>query len=149
MLGCKKGKMGRPSKIKDINFEQVKKMASYGLTDKQMADCLDISEVTLNSYKNNPEFLKSLKEGKAISDEKVERSLFDRACGYEHPEEKVFCSEGCIVTHQTTKKYPPDPVAAIFWLKNRKPEQWRDKQEIDMNLKTFEHFKNEKEKFAK
>ena len=118
--------MGRPSKIKNIDFEQIKKLAAYGMTDKQLADVLNISEVTLNSYKNNPEFLKSLKAGKQISDERVERSLFERACGYEHPEDKIFCNDGQIIVEPTIKHYPPDTTACIFWLKNRKKTEWRD-----------------------
>ena len=118
--------MARPSKIKDINFEQVKKLAAYGMTDKQIADILNIVESTLNLYKKNPEFSESLKAGKQISDEQVERSLYQRACGYEHPEDKIFCHEGNIIVKPTIKHYPPDTIACIFWLKNRKKKEWRD-----------------------
>lgn len=122
---------GRPTKYGSIDIEQVKRLAELGLTDKQMAYALSISEATLNTYKEKPEFLESLKQGKAISDERVERSLFDRATGYSHPEDKMFCHNGIVIVEPTTKHYPPDTTAAIFWLKNRKPKEWRDKQEME------------------
>ena len=124
-------KKGRPSK-----FEQVKdmlfKMATYGMTDKQMADVVGVTEQTINNWKlSNKEFFESLKSEKAIADAKVERSLFERATGYSHAEDKIFNDNGTPLVVPTTKHYPPDTTAAIFWLKNRKPKEWRDKQDIE------------------
>ena len=62
-------------------------------------------------------------------DKQVERALFERACGYKHPEDKIFCHEGEITIQPTIKHYPPDPVSMIFWLKNRQKDKWRDKVE--------------------
>ena len=76
--------------------------------------------------------MESLKRGKEVSDKEVEVSLFKRACGYEHQSEEIFCSKTGEVTRvPTIKRYPPDTLAAIFWLKNRKPDQWREKQEVE------------------
>jgi hypothetical protein len=89
---------------------------------------------TLNHWKDaHPEFLHSLKQGKEVADAQVEKSLYERALGYSHPEVKVFNNAGEIITYEVTKHYPPDPTSMIFWLKNRRPEQWRDKQEHDHN----------------
>ena len=122
---------GRPSK-----FEQVKdmlyKMASYGMTDKQMADVVGVSEQTVNNWKlKDPNFLESLKAEKEIADARVERSLFERATGYSHAEDKIFNDNGTPLVVPTVKHYAPDTTAAIFWLKNRKPREWRDKQDIE------------------
>lgn len=127
-----KKKVGRPSKIDTINLEQVMKFATLGIKEEHIAYVLDISEVTLNAYKKKyPEFLKSLKDGKLISDERVERSLFERATGYDCPEDKIFLTKfGTIKTVRTIKHYPPDTIACIYWLKNRKPKEWRDKIEV-------------------
>lgn len=124
-----------------------------GSTDDQVADEIGISIVTLNTWKKKyPDFLKSLKETKGVADQLVESSLFQRATGYWHPEEKVFCYMGQIVTHTVMKHYPPDTTAAIFWLKNRQPDLWREKLEIsdsnesnrkniaETTIKTFEEF---------
>lgn len=97
-----------------------------------MSDVLGVTEATWNNWKKaHPDFLESLKRGKAESNLTVAKSLYHRAVGYSHPEEKVFCHNGEIITYQTTKHYPPSEVAMIFWLKNRDPENWRDKQDIE------------------
>ena len=70
-----------------------------------------------------------LRSGKEVSDERVERSLFARANGYEHDEVDIRVVSGEIVQTPIRKYYPPDTTAAIFWLKNRRPDLWRDKVE--------------------
>lgn len=130
----KKAKAGQPTKYKKSYNEQAAKLCALGATDPQLADFFGVCDKTIDNWKtNHPEFLRALKESKAILDNKVVRSLFERAKGYSHPEEKVFCNNGEITTHETTKHYPPESTAMIFWLKNRQPEKWRDRQEIDLN----------------
>jgi hypothetical protein len=124
--------MARPSKFKDEYQTLCKKLAEFGLTDKQMASALDITEQTFNNWKiSHPEFFESLKKGKDFSDAKVERSLYERATGYEHYEDKIFNDNGSPMVVPTIKRYPPSDTALIFWLKNRQPGKWRDKQEIE------------------
>jgi hypothetical protein len=77
-----------------------------------------------------------------IRDEEVERSLFMRAIGYSHPEEKVFCHQGEIIKETVMKHYPPDTAAVQFWLKNKQPEKW-----ADTKTKTEIEFFAEKTKF--
>jgi hypothetical protein len=125
-------KVGRPTKFFPQYVEQAKVLASKGFTDLDLADAFMVSEVTINAWKKEfPEFLKSLTAGKEMIDDNVEKSLLQSAMGYIHPEEKVFCSEGQIITHQTVKHYPPNAGAAKLWLTNRRPDQWREKHEID------------------
>ena len=82
--------------------------------------------------KNNyPEFRQALKVSKDQADDRVERSLYERATGYERDEIDIRVVNGEIVKTPIRKFYPPDTTAAIFWLKNRKPAQWRDKQDIE------------------
>jgi len=71
-----------------------------------------------------------LKRGKDKADTNVIESLYRRAIGYSHPEDKIFNNNGKALIVPTTKHYAPDTTAAIFWLKNRRPEEWRDRQEI-------------------
>ena len=119
---------GRPTKFKKEYEDQVKKLAALGATDAQMADFFKVTEQTFNNWKTkHPSFFESLKQAKALCDERVERSLFERATGYSHHEDKIFNNAGQPMIVPTIKHYPPDTVAAIFWLKNRKPEEWRDK----------------------
>ena len=129
----KKHPGGRPSKLTPQLAVKIFFMARRGFTDLEIAEVLDLTEQTINNWKKIPEFFEALKENKAEADELVELSLFERAVGYSHPEEKVFQYEGEIITHETIKHYPPEPVACFFWLKNRKPKEWRDRIEHAVN----------------
>lgn len=121
---------GRPTKYKPEYADQARKLALLGATDKDIADFFGVSEQTVNAWKKvNPEFLESLKGGKDELDAKVVRSLFQRATGYSHPEDKIFNNGGEEMIVHTTKHYPPDATSMIFWLKNRQPDDWRDKQD--------------------
>lgn len=123
---------GRPSKFKPEFVEQAQKLAALGATDRDIADFFKVSEATLNRWKQTvPEFCESLKVGKGPADERVEQSLYRRAVGYTFDSEKVFQFQGEIVRAKTVEHVPPDTTAAIFWLKNRKPQEWRDKQEVE------------------
>ncbi len=122
--------VGRPSKKGDIDLQQLYRMAAAGLTDAQMAQVLGISKASLNNYKKDPSLWDALEKGKKISDSRVVRSLFERATGYEHDAEEIKVIGTEVVRVPVIKHYPPDPTAMIFWLKNRKPEEWRDKHEF-------------------
>ena len=103
-----------------------------GVTDKQLAEFFGVCEATINNWKHDhPSFLESLNRSKAQADAMVAQSLFKRATGYVHPETKIATRDGQITdTLDVEKHYAPDPTAAIFWLKNRQPEIWRDKKEM-------------------
>lgn len=120
--------MARPSKFKVEYVEQARKLCKLGATDRELAAFFEVSEKTLNNWKlESGEFLQALKSGKDEADDRVERSLFARAIGYEHDDVDIRVIEGRIVETSITKRYPPDTTAAIFWLKNRRKDEWRDK----------------------
>ena len=122
----KKGR-GRPSKFDGIDQKQAEMLARKGWTDEEMSAFFHVTRRTWDNWKKtHAEFFRTIKDWKAEADEKVEKSLYERACGYSHPEEKIFCSEGRIIRAETRKRYPPDTAAAFIWLKNRKPKEWRD-----------------------
>jgi transcriptional regulator with XRE-family HTH domain len=126
--------MAGKSRFNQALKEKMLELYRKGKTDKQIAEIIGVSDRTINNWKRAfPTFLQALKESKQIADDLVEASLFSRAVGYSHPEEKVFCNEGQIVTHDTIKQYPPDTTAAIFWLKNRQPQKWRENYELKIN----------------
>ena len=103
--------------------------ARDGLIDEQIAHNMGITAKTLYEWKNKySEICEALKRGKEVIDIEVENALLKRALGYKYTEEKIEISEkdGKKVV-QTVKNVVPDTTAQIFWLKNRKPEQWRDK----------------------
>lgn len=120
--------MARPSRYRKEYAELAYKLCLLGATDAEMADILGVKEQTLNNWKKaHPEFFESLKTGKAIADAKVAHSLFQRANGYSHPDVDIRVVEGKIVKTEIVKHYPPDTVAGIFWLKNRRKNNFRDK----------------------
>lgn len=126
---------GRPSDYRPEFVEQAKKQCAAGATDQELADFFDVSVRTLYRWKNShPEFCQALNAGKAPADERVERSLFERACGYERDEIDIRVIGGEIVQTPVRKFYPPDTTAMIFWLKNRRPEAWRDKTEVEQRM---------------
>lgn len=119
---------GRPSKFDEIDLDQVKSLATRGWTDQEMADHFKVARSTWSKWKiDHPEFSDTLKNWKDEADKRVERSLYERALGFSHPEEKIFQHNGEALRVSTVKQYAPDTTAAIFWLKNRNPDEWKDR----------------------
>jgi hypothetical protein len=130
-------KQGRPTDYRPEYNQQVYRLCLLGATDKDIAEFFDIAESTLNNWKiAHPSFMESIKKGKIEADIEIVESLHKRAKGYEI-QETVITKEGVNVVE---KHFPPDPTSMIFWLKNRQPKQWRDKQEIEQN--NTHQFKN-------
>ena len=122
--------LGRPSKYSDDIPKKAAKLCKLGATDAQLADFFEVDVDTILEWKKvHPAFSGALKDAKKEADERVERSLYERANGYSHEAVKIFNHEGSPLVVPYTEKYPPDVTACIFWLKNRQPKQWRDKQE--------------------
>lgn len=134
---------GRPSKYHthvQPKLMLIEAWARDGLTEKQICDNLDISQESLIQYKREySELSEALKKGREVIDVMVENALLKAALGYEYEEvtteytnlesgENVYPAE---VTKKVVKHAAPNTTALIFWLKNRKPQQWRDKQELE------------------
>jgi len=125
-------KMGRPTLYRPEYAEQAYKLCLLGATDAQLGDFFGVSEQTINSWKDaQPDFLESLKAGKEQADARVAHSLYQRALGYEHEAVKIVADAKSGVEHIVPyiERYPPDTTAAIFWLKNRRRDVWRDRQD--------------------
>ena len=128
---------GRKSSFKQEYIQLAENYALLGATDAEMADFFGVSEQTLNTWKKKyPEFLESLKKGKAVADANVASRLCSRAIGYDAKATKFATNEGKITDKvEYIEHYPPDTTAAIFWLKNRQPGKWRDKKEVENQVK--------------
>lgn len=129
-------KRGRKTVFNDTIKSTILRLIEEGKTEDEIGKIIGVSRTTINNWKGkHPEFLYAVRESRQAADELVEAALFSRATGYSHPEEKVFNSEKLgIVVHETTKHYPPDTQAAMFWLRNRQPERWKEKTEGDVNV---------------
>lgn len=136
--------LGRPTKYKEEYNEQAYKLCLLGATDAKLADFFDIAESTLYEWKlEYPDFSESLKKGKLRADSEIAEGLYNRAKGASINTQQAikikdsqFNSEGRKVSEEERvevvgllQEVPPDTAAAIFWLKNRNPEMWRDKRE--------------------
>jgi transcriptional regulator with XRE-family HTH domain len=110
--------------------------ARNGLTDEQIAHNMGITTSTLYDWKNKySEITESLKKGKEVVDILVENALLKRALGYKYKETKTIESKkDGMRTEVTIKEVAPDTTAQIFWLKNRNPEAWRDRREVESKV---------------
>lgn len=118
--------------LEQDNLIKLEAWTRNGLTDEQLANNIGINVATLYTWKKKyGEINDALKRGKEVVDIEVENSLLKAAKGYFVDEEKTYISEvNGVVTKrkEITKKYiAPNTTAQIFWLKNRKPIEWRDK----------------------
>jgi transposase-like protein len=134
----KTGKRGRPPAYKpEFHPKLVLELAEQGKTNEEIAESLGISTPTLWVWaKKYPEFLSALKEGKDQADKGAIKTLYQRAMGWKITEKKVIQNpDGSKRMEITEKEIPPDTTALIFWLKNRRPQEWRDKHEQEITGK--------------
>jgi len=134
---------GRPTKYKEEYDEQAYKLCLLGSTDKELASFFEVAESTINLWKLEHEgFSESIKRGKVSADANIAQRLYMRAFGvpvvrqqaykmkdsyYDDSGKKVETERIEVV--DLLQEQAPDTTAAIFWLKNRSPELWRDKPE--------------------
>jgi len=114
----------------------IEQYARDGMTNEEIAASLGISVRTLYRWQDKySQVSQALKNGKEVVDAQVERALLKRALGYEYEEKKTYIEETGgrqkKKIEKTIKHIKPNTTAQIFWLKNRKPEQWRNAQPDD------------------
>lgn len=109
--------------------------AREGLTDEQIAEKIGIHRDTLNEWKKKyPDISDTLKRGKEVVDLQVENALLKRALGYEYEEISKKYESGTLTEKKVSiKQVIPDTTAQIFWLKNRRPDKWKDKQDVQVS----------------
>jgi hypothetical protein len=113
-------------------LKKLVRLAECGLSVDQLAVACDVTQPTISVWMRSPQYKELIKESKVLSDGRVVVSLYRRACGYSHPEDKIFQHNGKPVIVPTTKYYPPETDAIRFWLTNRQPAEWRNKQATEL-----------------
>lgn len=138
----RKGRRGKYYTHVEPKLIEIEGWARDGLIDEQIAQNLGVAYSTFKVYKNkHSAFSAALKRGKDVVDREVENALLKRALGYSYDEitreivyDEISQKDELTVTKIVTKEVNPDTTAQIFWLKNRKPADWRDRKEIEANI---------------
>lgn len=123
---------GRPTLYRPEYPQQAYKYCLLGATNEKLAMLFEVSIPTIDKWLiEHEEFSGAVKAGRDEADALVAKSLFHRALGYEHKAVKIVADAKTGMDHtvEYIERYPPDTTAAIFWLKNRQREQWREKSE--------------------
>lgn len=130
---------GRKSTYSPEMLPIIEGLCRNGYTDKEIAAKIGIGYSTLSEWKNKyPELRDALKRTKEIVDLEVEKALLSRALGYTVTETETITTQNNTKVKTITKHIAPDVTACIFWLKNRQPDKWRDKQVVETENKAME-----------
>lgn len=129
-------KIGRPTLKTEDRINKTLELAREGKTNKQIAEIIGVVESTVKRWMSlDFEFSAAVKQLKQEADELVEASLFKSALGYDRTLKKNLVTKDNVIPYEDTTYYPPNPTSMIFWLKNRKPKQWKDRVEIQSDMK--------------
>lgn len=128
---------GRPPRYNlNIHPKAAKALCARGATIAELAAAFDVAISTIWLWKTrHPEFIESCRLGLEAATDRVERSMFERAVGYTHDTVKIFLPAGASkpVYASYLKHIPPDPRTGEFWLTNRRPDRWKNKQSVAHN----------------
>jgi hypothetical protein len=120
-----------------------RKCCEHGMTDSEVADMLGIGLATLYRWKvEYPAFSRVFKLGKEAADDRVERSLYSRAIGYDYIAEKAAMTRHGQKTMRYRQHIPPDTAAAVWYLKNRRPDRWRDAHRLEHVTSPYDHIED-------
>jgi hypothetical protein len=130
---------GRPPFLKPEFVEQARKLCALGAIDLELADFFNVCVNTIGNWRRqHPEFARAIMVGKDEADERVVKSLYQRATGYSYDAVKIFCNKDGTVTEVEYREHmPPEMAAIMFWLKNRRPNQWRERSEIEISRANY------------
>ena len=123
---------GRPTLHRPEYNEQARNHCLLGATNPQLAELFDVSSRTIDSWiASIPEFGKAVRDGRAVADGRVARSLYERAVGYRLTVERTVLHRGQERKLTNTVQYPPDTQACIFWLRNRRRDVWGNQRPVN------------------
>lgn len=122
-----------PHRVYDPAFlEPARQMVSNGATVMELADHFGVTPASVELWAAcHREFAAALQVGKAIVDDRVERSWYNRCVGYTYDSEKVVVVEKMVERVAIREHVPPDPAACAAWLRNRRPDKWNPREKVE------------------
>jgi hypothetical protein len=119
---------GRPTSYKPENGELARKFCMLGATNEDLAACFEVSVGTIDYWiKNHPEFTEGVRQGRDVADAAVVQKLYSRAMGHKIETTKYVLYRGEERELKHVIHYPPDVMACIFWLRNRRRRHWNER----------------------
>jgi hypothetical protein len=120
---------GRPTSYHPDHCDLAREHCLLGATNAELAEVFGVVSRTIDNWiAHHPDFGAAVREGRRQADAKVAASLYARAVGFQHKTERTFLYRGEPKTYSITVAYPPDTHACIFWLRNRRRADWRDRR---------------------
>ena len=117
--------IGRPALYRPEYDDQAHNHCLLGATNAGLAELFDVGHRTIDRWISDiPSFAKAVRDGRAIADGRVARSLYERAVGYRHTVERTVVHRGQEMKISNTVQHPPDTQACMFWLRNRCRSGW-------------------------
>jgi transposase-like protein len=133
---------GRKLKYKPV-FARIAKACENGATQLEIADLLGVSASSLYRWRvEYPHFARAVRLGKEMADARVERSLYERAVGYSFEVQKAVMTRHGQEILRWREHLPPDVGAAMAYLKNRRPDRWRDTHRIEHTSSPYDHIES-------
>ena len=118
---------GRKPKYQTAWARIARKACERGMTDQEVADLLGVNPSSLYRWRAQyREFSRAFRLGKELANNRVERALYERAIGYDFECEKQIMTRRGPQMLRWREHLPPDVAAALAYLKNRRPDRWRD-----------------------
>jgi transposase-like protein len=134
---------GRKPKYQAAMARIARKACERGMTDLEVANLLDVSASTLYRWRTEyPQFARLFRLGKIEADNRVERALFSRAVGYDYEVEKQIMTRRGPQMLRWREHMPPDVAAALAYLRNRRPDRWRDTHRIEHTRSPYDHIES-------
>ena len=111
------------------------KFCLLGATNEDLADVLRVSRNTIGNWlARYPEFKQAMQDGRDVADADVAQALLQKATGFSHEDVKILLKDGEAEQIEYNRYFPPDTQAAIFWLRNRRRKQWRERIELEHSV---------------
>ena len=118
---------GRPTLYRPEHASRGRQLCARGATNLDLAGRFGVARSTIGQWiATHSEFAEAVQQGRDLADATAVESLFRRVTGYDHQADKVFLYRGETRTASYTAHVPPETRACMFWLRNRRPEDWRE-----------------------